>query len=233
MTKRISKGTCALCQGEFSRASMTKHLEACQRRAAEAQRSAGRRPGRTMKHFHVVVEGRDLPMYWMHLQVRTGITLADLDAFLRETWLECCGHMSAFEIGGQRYVSGAGVFFEPDPDEHSLRVRLDRVFHPGLSCLYEYDFGTTTELRLKVVAEETREATGQSIQLLANNTPPLIPCGVCGKPATSVCTVCVYEEAGWLCAECAKTHECGAEMLLPVVNSPRVGMCAYGAGYAE
>jgi len=35
-----------------------------------------------MKHFQVVVEGRDLPMYWMQLQVRTGITLADLDAFL-------------------------------------------------------------------------------------------------------------------------------------------------------
>jgi hypothetical protein len=222
MTKRISKGTCALCQGEFSRASMTKHLEACQRRAAEAARAAGHKPGRTMKHFHVVVEGRDLPLYWMHL-----------DAFLRETWLECCGHMSAFEIGGQRYVSGAGLYFEAEPDEHGLRVRLDRVFHPGLSCLYEYDFGTTTELRLKVVAEETREATGQSIQLLARNTPPSIPCGVCGKPATSVCTVCVYEEAGWLCAECAKTHACGEEMLFPVVNSPRVGMCAYGAGYAE
>ncbi len=158
MTKRISKGTCALCQGEFSRASMTKHLEACQRRAADAARAAGRRPGRTMKHFHVVVEGRELPLYWMHLEVRTGITLAELDAFLRETWLECCGHMSAFEIGGQRYVSGAGLYFEPAPSEHSLRVRLDRVFYPGLSSLYEYDFGTTTELRLKVVAEETREA---------------------------------------------------------------------------
>jgi hypothetical protein len=102
MTKRISIGTCALCQGEFSRASMTKHLEACQRRASEAKRSAGHKPGRTMKHFHLVVEGRELPMYWMHLEVRTGITLADLDAFLRETWLECCGHMSAFQIGGQR-----------------------------------------------------------------------------------------------------------------------------------
>ncbi len=155
MTKRISKGTCALCQGEFSRASMTKHLEACQRRAADAARAAGRRPGRTMKHFHVVVEGRELPLYWMHLEVRTGITLAELDAFLRETWLECCGHMSAFEIGGQRYVSGAGLYFEPAPSEHSLRVRLDRVFYPGLSSLYEYDFGTTTELRLKVVAEES------------------------------------------------------------------------------
>ena len=61
MTKRISKGICALCQGELSRANMTRHLEACQRKAADAERSAGRRAGRTMKHFHLVVEGRDLP----------------------------------------------------------------------------------------------------------------------------------------------------------------------------
>lgn len=31
-------------------------------------------------------------------------------------------------------------------------------FHPGLTSLYEYDFGTTTELRLRVLAEEAREA---------------------------------------------------------------------------
>lgn len=165
-----------------------------------------------MKHFHLVVEGRDLPMYWMHLEVRTGITLADLDLFLRKTWLECCGHMSAFEIEGQRYVAGAGSFFEAEPGEHGLLVRWDRVFHLGLSCFYEYDFGTTPELRLKVVAEESQEATGESIQLPASNTPPLIPCGACGQPASPVCSVCVYEEAGWL---------------FPVVNSPRTGMCAY------
>ncbi len=227
MTKQISRGTCALCQGEFSKAAMTKHLEACQRRVAAAVAAAGHKPGRIMNHFHLIVEGRDLPLYWMHLEVRTELTLADLDRFLRVTWLECCGHMSAFDIGGHRYVSGTGSFFATEPGEQSLRVPLDRVLHPGLVGFYEYDFGTTTELRLKVLAEETREATGQPIQLLASNTPPLIPCGVCGKPATSVCSQCVYEEEGWLCADCARTHACGEEMLLPVVNSPRVGMCAY------
>jgi hypothetical protein len=45
-----------------------------------------------------------------------------------------------------------------------------------------------------------------------NLEPPLISCEVCGKPATEVC---------------AGEHECGEEMLLPVVNSPRVGMCGY------
>lgn len=92
---------------------MTKHLGACQRRASEARaEAAGRNTGRKTKKFHLVVEGRGLPMYWMHLEVSTGVTLADLDQFLRETWLECCGHLSAFEIGRQRYLSHAGMYLD-------------------------------------------------------------------------------------------------------------------------
>jgi len=30
-------------------------------------------------------------------------TLTDLDGFLRDIWLECCGHLSAFDIGTVRY----------------------------------------------------------------------------------------------------------------------------------
>lgn len=224
MARQISRGICTLCQGEFSKATMTRHLEVCQRRADEA---AGRRPGRTMKHFHLLVEGYGLPMYWLHLEVRTGIALADLDEFFRGIWLECCGHLSAFKIEGRRYSSSTGSLFGAESGGQGMRTRLDHVFYPGLQCSYEYDFGTTTELRLRVLAEETREAAGQSIRLLARNTPPSLLCNTCGKPAVSVCTQCSYEEGSWLCADCAREHRCGDSLLLPVVNSPRVGVCGY------
>src|SRR5207302_5259625 len=57
------------------------------------------------KLLHLVVEGRDLPMYWMHLEMPVDATLADLDDFLRDTWLECCGHLSAIRIGNTSYMS--------------------------------------------------------------------------------------------------------------------------------
>jgi hypothetical protein len=59
------------------------------------------------------------------------------------------------------------------------------------------------------------------------NEPPSIPCMSCGKIAAQVCTECLWSGEGWLCDECAAEHECGEEMLLPVVNSPRVGVCGY------
>ena len=228
MTRQTSKGTCTFCHGEFSKAAMSRHLETCQQRAAAEAKAGGRQKTQKTSKFHLVVEGRDLPQYWMHLEVPASATLTALDRFLRDTWLECCGHLSAFEIGGVRYAIDAGMFEEPfDMGDKSMRVRLEKVFSPGQVSTYEYDFGTTTELKLKVISEREAETRGKTVQVLARNNPPEMLCEVCGKPATSVCSQCIFDDRGWVCDGCAENHECGEDMLLPVVNSPRVGMCAY------
>lgn len=108
-----------------------------------------------------------------------------------------------------------------------MQVRLDKVLKPGQTCSYEYDFGSTTELTVKVISEQEVEAQKKAIQILARNNLPLVPCDVCGEPATTTCTQCIYEDKGCLCDACAKGHECGEEMLLQMVNSPRAGVCGY------
>ena len=109
-----------------------------------------------------------------------------------------------------------------------MQVRLDQVLHPGQTCSYEYDFGSTTELTVKVILEQEVDMKGKTIQVLARNNLSMIPCDVCGGPATNTCSQCIYEEdKGYLCDACAKDHECGEEMLLPRVNSPRAGVCGY------
>jgi hypothetical protein len=227
MARQISKGTCSFCQAEFSKSSMVRHLETCQQRVIADAKATSRQKGQQTRKLHLVVEGRDLPMYWMHLEVTASTTLATIDQFLRNTWLECCGHLSAFEIGGVRYAVDAGMDDGWEMNEKSMRVRLDKVLSPGQLCSYEYDYGTTTDLRLRMISERNVEAKDIAIQVLARNIAPVIQCEMCGKVATRVCSQCIFEENGWLCDACAEGHECGEEMLLPVVNSPRVGMCAY------
>ena len=227
MTRRTSKGTCTFCHGEFSKSAMTRHLEICEQRAITEAKAGSRQKAQQTRKLHLVVEGRDLAMYWMHLAVTSSTALTTLDQFLRNTWLECCGHLSAFVIDGVRYAIDAGMYDDWDMGEKSMRVRLDKVLSPGQTCSYEYDYGTTTELKLKVISERQVAAKGNAIQVLARNTPPAILCEVCGKPATEVCSQCIFDNKGWLCDDCAEDHACGEEMLLPVVNSPRVGMCAY------
>ncbi|MDI6791813.1 MAG: hypothetical protein QME81_02935 [bacterium] len=198
---------------------MTKHLASCEQRRAVSETSSGKQKPQKTKLFHLVVEGHDLPEYWMHLEAPAEATLGDLDRFLRNIWLECCGHLSAFTIEGKSYDEDGG-----------MDVTLGKILSPGMKFYHEYDFGSTTELVLKVVSERDGQVSDESILLMSRNDTPLIMCVSCGKPARQVCVECLWDGEGWLCNKCAKKHECGEDMLLPVVNSPRVGVCGYTGG---
>ena len=236
MRKQISTGKCGFCNATFTKAEMTKHLKSCKQRDTVSGKPSEKRKqtSRDKKIFHIVVEGSYLPEYWMHLDVAANATLKNLDDFLREIWVECCGHLSAFTIDNVQYERDTGgvdamwpMIFGRGTPTRSMKANLGSVLRPGLKFHYEYDFGTTTDLTLKVLSEREGKIKDRSIQILARNDQPPITCEVCGKPATRVCSQCVDSGQGWLCGKCARKHECGDEMLLPVVNSPRVGMCGY------
>lgn len=74
---------------------------------------------------------------------------------------------------------------------------------------------------------ERETASGKAVRVVARNEPPIWPCDTCGQPATLVCAQCVYDGQAFYCAEHGPSHDCGEEMLLPVVNSPRMGVCGY------
>lgn len=229
MERQELNGKCSLCGGTYSKATMKKHLKSCVR----AERSRDKDIARKRKIFHIVVEGAYQPEYWMHLEANADATLEDLDSFLRDTWLECCGHMSAFTIQKTRYIAGSGIDsmwidigLKPG-GEKGMNIALSKVLAPKLKFYHEYDFGTTTELVLKVVSEYEGAPGHEPVRILARNEPPQILCNVCGKIATQVCSQCIHEDEGWLCDKCGRKHKCGEDMLLPVVNSPRVGMCGY------
>lgn len=221
--RQTSKGKCGLCGGTFSKAAMTKHLKSCKEKRAASETSSAKPKRRKTKILHLVVQGRYLQEYWMHLEAQSDATLEDLDRFLRYTWLECCGHMSAFTIQGTTYEVAENPFMEVE----LMNVALGEVLSPGMKFYHDYDFGTTTELALRVVSEREGEIKSKAIQILARNDAPSIACQSCGEDATQVCAQCVWSGEGWLCDKCAHEHECDEEMFLPVVNSPRVGMCGY------
>ncbi len=214
------EGKCGSCGGVFGKAAITRHLKSCRQKQAAPE--TARKASKKITAFHLLVEGRDLPEYWMHLEMRADASLEVLDRFLRDTWLECCGHMSAFEIDHRTYS-----VMPMDFDEGAMDVRLQDVLSPGMVFYHLYDFGSTTHLKLKVISERDSDVKRKEVRVLARNEPPEIPCGHCGKPAAQICVGCMYSAKGWLCQECAGGHECGDEMFLPVVNSPRVGVCGY------
>jgi hypothetical protein len=166
--------------------------------------------------FHIYVSDVYTRDYFLHLLISEHSSMELLDRFLRDIWLECCGHMSAFS-------------YERWGDEIKKRRMIEDVFQPGLNLVYQYDFGSTTELNVKCIGIHQGEADEkQKIRIIARNTQPIIPCDECAQhPAVEICTECQWNEGGWLCEACAKDHQCDEEMRLPVVNSPRTGVCGY------
>lgn len=228
-----TRGTCTFCGREMTRNGLARHLQTCTKRQ-EAQAEAEKSRRRRQKLYHLQVQDAWSGAYWLHLEMRGNATLEDLDYYLREIWLECCGHLSQFEIGGVAYTQlfADGITWR---EERSMDVRVDELFAPGMEIPYEYDFGSSTELLIKVVGErEGKPLTQHPIVLMGRNNPFKLTCMICGEPATDLCTECLYEREdgrGELCQEHAREHE-HDDMLMAIVNSPRVGVCGYN-GPAE
>lgn len=209
MRPKATKGACIHCGREYARADMAKHLAKCLMDRLETVK------GETSPCLHLQVSSAHTSAYWLHLQVDASATFKALDKFLRDIWVECCGHMSVFRTGHQQIGMGR---------------QLGAFLRPGMEIEYDYDMGDTTSLRIKILgAYPGRLTKKKPVELLARNQPPAIACDECGKnPAIRICPECNWEGRGWLCASCAADHVCGdEEYFLPVANSPRAGVCGY------
>jgi hypothetical protein len=236
--RQLSRGACHLCGKEFSKNKIAAHLDQCQAEMTATENHDKRTLAPT-RFFRLFVEARDDPKYWLHLDVRADATLEDLDDFLRRFWLECCGHLSAFTIGEMRYqweppggLEDDDFFDGPDdifgmPREIGMDITLADTLSPGLIFDYEYDFGSTTELKLHVLSEHEEPTRRKNLSVLARNEPPLSPCLECGQPASWIGTYGDSYEARTICDACTEKKGFDDAQLLPLVNSPRTGVCGY------
>ena len=112
-------------------------------------------------------------------------------------------------------------------EDRSMDVSLGRILKVGQKFSYIYDYGSSTYINLRVIAEREGivQNTKKPVQLLARNTAPAFPCSVCGKPATTVAMGYFLSsiEDSVFCTACAK-KQIGEDGMLPIINSPRVGV---------
>ncbi len=215
--KKSTSGTCVFCGRRLSRGGMSRHLKSCAARQ-QAIEQANRKRGKPQQIFHLLVSDRYLGDFWLHLEMNGTARLSTLDNYLRAIWLECCGHLSMFTYGGW-------------DDEIPKSRRAGQVFAPGVQIVHYYDFGTTSETVIKVVdVRQGQPLSRHPIFLMARNEMPEVVCQECEQPAAFLCMECIIEdeEPGWLCEQHAENHphEDYGEPI-PVVNSPRLGMCGY------
>lgn len=209
MSQESYEGICCYCNEVVTKRTIRKHLEKCKDKILfDSQFNKEN----NFKFFRLIVEGTYAPSHWILVEVSSVLTLKKVDQFLRDVWLECCGHLSAFSI---------------KRTEIAMNKKLYDVFQKGLSLDYEYDFGSTTNLKIKVLSQ-IDSSDEKPIRILAMNKKLEILCSACGEKLSIYdCIICGEE----VCESCAKTHKCfideGEEYIAERVNSPRSGVCGY------
>lgn len=213
MTRNLkSEGKCVFCQKSFAKAGISRHL------AGHLKKDF---PVAKKQSFHLRI---DLGPYFLNLLMAGEASLDQLDAYLRGIWLECCGHLSQFSIGRWN-------------DEISKNIQVGKIFSKGAKLEYAYDFGSTTELTIKVL-DAYPVLVKESILLLSRNEPLNMKCDRCQKKeAVVICTAHWEGAACFFCEACTEVHEKKCEeaeyAMFSVVNSPRMGVCAYEGGVID
>lgn len=228
-----TKGFCKYCGKEYTKGGMLRHLAACKSRNARLDLETGKTK---CGYFEVVIWGKYDKDYWLMIEISENATLKDLDEFIRDIWVECCGHLSAFEVDETRYEAEPSIRFWGSPTQ-SMNHKLKDVFSVGQEATYEYDFGSTTELMLKVHNYRIGKKAKEIITILSRNNPLEILCSQCGKnKAQWVDSQGFYDGTPFWCEDCLDEDGMendesdeydGPEFLLPVCNSPRMGVCGY------
>lgn len=239
-----TKGFCKYCAKEYTRTGMIRHLDSCKKRKAKISEESNKRRD---KQYMLSISGKYDKDYWLIIETSGSNTLKKLDEFIREIWVECCNHLSGFTINGvfyENYSDGAG--FLEAPSRH-MNYRLRDVVVAGDEFSYEYDFGSTTELTIKVNSVREGEKTYNDIVILSRNNPPKIMCSQCGENEASFvepegyytgkpfwCNKCMAEEDepeevdDFEEDELVEDREFYLpEFYLPICNSPRMGVCGY------
>jgi hypothetical protein len=192
-----TKGNCYLCGKTVGKTAIKNHL-------------LKELPQGDENCYLVKIECEYAKAFWLYVDIPLTATLMQLDKFMRQIWLECCGHLSEFSKGG---AFGGNVVG---------KARKLGSLAVGEVLDYVYDMGSSTELIITIVEKTTRPKQKNVVRLLARNEIPSTSCDHCGKPATLINSWSFDE---FLCDECPKTEE--EEAYLPIVNSPRAGVCGY------
>lgn len=198
-----TKAICNLCDKEYAPKGIKRHLNSC------IEKHCGHKKEELL---YLVIKSH-YSDYFLHISIKSHARLADLDAYLRDAWLECCGHMSGFSIGR---------------NELDMSMSVDEVFFRTPKVEYIYDFGSSTYLHVKHVKTFKGEQLNL-IETLSRNPMPKLKCSSCGSTkVVAICTECSYEGTGNLCKKCLPKHGCNIDMARPYVNSPRYAECGYG-----
>lgn len=204
-----SAGTCFICNEKIAGDSIEGHLQSC---LPSLHWQEEKDPSLLIR-----ITDKYQKKFWLLVLASPKATLKDLDSFIRDVWVECCGHLSDFTIGH--------VHFSRDGEDEDMYVYIRDVLQPGEESVYQYDFGSTTTLVVRVLGTVPVVPPGRCIVLLGQNRRTHHACRSCDKEADYVYREDWTGRPQYFCSDCLSDQSIDNEYCLYLSNSPRAGVC--------
>ena len=216
------KGKCYYCNEELSERTIKRHVKGCKIRKEKIEEAIVNSKKTKSQYILSIVPQYASKEYCLYIAIDIDLTLKSLDSFLRNIWLECCGHLSSFIIDDVNYDSSVDEEFEFFSHTETMDFKLRQVISVGDKFRYDYDFGSTTALKLEVIEEYVAGENYSQIEILARNEEIQNFCANCNQKAKYF----DYEEEKFFCEDCIDED---ADMVdeFEYTNSPRDGVCGY------
>lgn len=208
----MSKGKCYSCGNIYSGRGLTRHIKSCK----DLQNKLQSEQGEDI-YFMLRIRGKYNKSFFLYLDIKGEAIFDELDQFLRDIWLECCNHLSDIRINDK-------VITFPSESYQYQEFKLIDLLDLGSFFTYRYDFGSTTELEIDVLDKRKGAKRKDTIEILARNLLTL-KCEECGKRAIWI----TWDDDHfpyYFCDDCIEEYN-GEYGYLPIVNSPRMGVCGY------
>lgn len=206
------KARCYYCDKELTERTIKRHMKNCPEMKKVIEEKKENSKG-NRNQFMISIKNKYTSEYCIYVSIDANLQLQHLDKFIRDVWVECCDHLSAFFIDGEMYNN----------TDYEMNVKLKDVLSVNQKFEYQYDFGSTTYLKLEVIdlIEVPKEFT--QIEIIARNNEIKENCCKCGKEAKYH----QWEKNICLCEECSKGEDKEYLSTIGYFNSPRDMVCGY------
>jgi hypothetical protein len=142
-------------------------------------------------------------IYYIYAIIDGNSKFRDIDKYMRETWCECCEHLSLFYKKRTTIIKKSELISE---------------YKKGDKFRYEYDMCSTTIIYFEIIEKLEGEKNKKIINIIRNEEPK-IKCVKCKKKSEYI------DRMGEsYCNTCSKKVE---TELNKITNSPRTGICGY------
>lgn len=175
------QGKCYYCGKELTERTIKRHMKNCPEMKKTIEDKI-KNAKEVRDQFLISIKDKKNPgKYCIYLSIDANLQLEHLDKFIRDIWVECCSHSSAFYINKKEYGNKSD-------GQYKMNFQLNDILSVNQKFEYKYDFDLTTCLVLEVVDMIKVPQDFNQIEIIArNNEENNGEAEYCNSPRDGMC----------------------------------------------